>query len=428
MALSRCPAEPAPHVVFPSDRPAHSTGPGAIVWSASAACPGGAGARVAPIGTTDQPGHSMVPRTPTGQALMPRGRLAASGGPHGQIVIAGASGQASAGGRALVVQGRAGGPFATLTPVDGAGAPLALATAYLGDVALTAPAAGATEGDGQLRVQVERFFASSFAPGATIAAGQAGGRGPIQALAAALDYRSEVLVAWAQGGSIYASLVSNDGHPEAVQRLGAAGGETHLTALLSDDRRGMVAWSQVRNGESYVYIDRSGLGVRFHEPELLERFRAPDDLPAPAASPTLVRLSSESVMLAWAGASAGHWVVRLAQVDLSGLSAVTTIAAAETGADALLADLVPGPVDDALVLWTEPLPDASGTPDMARQAIYAADGLNLYPPARAVFSAAEQLAPPGHVSDPAAAFDPDTNAAVAAWQGEAGAIEYSVRK
>lgn len=441
-ALSRCPAEPATHVVFPSDRPAHGTGPGAIVWSASAACPGGPGARVAPIGAAERAGPSVVPRTAAGRALAPHGQLVASGGPRGQIVIGGAAGQASAGGRALLIQGSAGGPFSTLTPADGASAPLALATAYLGDVALTAPVAGTSDGGGDLRVQVERFFARGFAPGATVAAGQAGGRAgertggpaggrgsgrsPIQTPVAALDYRSEVLVAWVQGGSIYARLVSADGVPEAVQRLAPAGTETHLTALLSDDRRGMVAWSEQRGGERYVYIDRSGLGVRFHKPELLERFLGPHDLPAPAASPTLVRLSSESVMLAWAGASAGHWVVRVAQVDLSGVGAVTTIAPA--GADALLADLVPGPVDDALVLWTEPLADAGGTPDLARQAIYAAAGLNFYPPARAVFGAAEMLAPPGHVSDATVAFDPDTDAAVAAWQGEAGAVEYSVRK
>ncbi|HYB24043.1 MAG TPA: hypothetical protein VED41_09620, partial [Solirubrobacteraceae bacterium] len=43
-ALSRCPAEAPARVVFPSDSPSHGTGPGAIVWSAAAGCPGGAGA------------------------------------------------------------------------------------------------------------------------------------------------------------------------------------------------------------------------------------------------------------------------------------------------------------------------------------------------------------------------------------------------
>jgi len=425
-SLSRCAAEGPARVVFPSNSPAHATGPGAIVWDGSAGCPGGAGARVTTVGAGEQPGASVIARTPAGRALTAGGPLQASGAPHGQVLIGapsapGAAG--AAGGAALLIQGAAGGPFSTLTPAAGAGAPLALATAYLGDVALAAPPAGQLRHGGQLRVQVERFFATHFGRSVAIDDVRAG---PVQTLVATLDYRSEVLVAWTQGGAIYACLVPADGAPRPVQRLASAGSNTHLSALLSDDRRGMVAWSEKRDGATDIYIDRSAVGVRFGEPELLEHFSAPDGLPAPAASPTLVRLSSESVMLAWAGASSGRWVVRVAPVDLNGLGEVGTIAAA--GADALVADLAVGPLDDALVLWTEPSPGASGAPDMARQALYAAHGFNLYPPARAVFGEAELVAPPGPVSSPTVAFDPDTDDALAVWQGEAGAIEYSIRK
>lgn len=78
--LSACPAGPAARVVFPSDSPTHATGSGAIVWSASRACAGGAGARVAAIGASDVPGASVVPRTAAGRPLAP---LLASGAPHG---------------------------------------------------------------------------------------------------------------------------------------------------------------------------------------------------------------------------------------------------------------------------------------------------------------------------------------------------------
>jgi len=420
-ALSRCPAEPPALVVFPSDSPSHATGPGAVVWSASSSCAGGAGARVAAIGAGEVPGASLLPRTSAGLAVVPRAPLMAGGAPHGQIVIGGVSAHGSA--EALLVQGSAGGPFATLAPAGGAGAPMALATAYLGDVALADAPAGGGRAGAQLRVQVERFFATRFGAGAVVDAGRAG---PVQAVAATMDYRSEVLAVWTQGGAIYARLVPAAGAPGAVQRLASAGADTHLTALLSDDRRGIVAWSEERGGATDVYIDRSAVGVRFGQPQLLERFSAPDGLAAPAASPTLVRLSAESVMLAWAGASAGHWVVRMAPVELSGVGEVSTIA--PIGADALLADLAPGPLDDALVLWTEPSPDATGAPDMARQAIYAAHGFNLYPPARSVFGETELVAPPGPVSDATVAFDPDTDDALAVWQGEAGAIEYAIRK
>jgi hypothetical protein len=163
--------------------------------------------------------------------------------------------------------------------------------------------------------------------------------------------------------------------------------------------------------------------VRFGVPRLLERFHDPDGLPFPAASPSLVRLSSESVMLAWAGSAAGHWVVRTAPVDLNGVGAVGTIAA--PGGDALLAGLAAGPADDALVLWTEPLPTAAGPPDMARQALFAAHGFDAYPP-RTIFGEPEQVAP-APVADATVALDPASDRAVAVWQGEAGAIDYAIR-
>lgn len=417
-ALSACPAPAPAHVVFPSDGPSRATGAGAIVWSAGSGCPSGEGARVAPIGAGDVPGASAVPRTAAGHAIAPRGPLLASGGPRGQIVIAGSSPGAPA--DALLIQGAAGGPFAALQPAGGASAPMALATAYLGDVALAAPPAGG-EGTGALRVHVERFFARRFVRNAAAGVRAAGA---VQSLTLAMDYRSEALAVWAQGGAIYARVVPQTGPARPLQRLAPVGSHPAIAALLSDDRRAIVAWAEQRGADTAVYIDRSAVGVRFGAPQLLERFRDPDGLPSPAASPSLVRLSSESVMLAWAGAADGHWVVRTAPVNLSGVGALDTIAA--PGADALLADLAAGPADDALVLWTEPLPSATGAPDMERQAIFAARGLGADPP-RAMFGEAEQVAPPAPVADATVAFDPDSDRAVAVWQGEAGATEYAIR-
>jgi hypothetical protein len=444
-ALSSCPAGPAAYVVFPSDSPSHATGPGAVVWSASPGCPGGAGARVAAIGADDLPGESTIPRTSGGRPLAPQGTLVASGAPHGQIAIGGGSPLAPADG--LVIQGSAAGPFAPLAPAEGLTAPMALASAYLGDLALAAPAptrptgAGSTPGAspmnsgptppagaGGLRVHVERFFARGFAPGAPASAGS--GRGPVQTVALAMDYRSEALVAWAQGGAVYARLISAHGAAHPVQRLAAVGPSPRITALLSDDLRGIVAWADQRDGETSVYIDRSATGVRFGAPELLERFVDPDGLPSPAASPTLVRLSSESVMLAWAGSAGGHWVVRTAPIEASGMGEVSTIAAPET--DALLAGLAPGPADDALLLWTEPMPasstqgDGGERPDMARQALLAARGADAYPPARTAFGEPELVAPPAQIGDATGAFDPDSDRPIVVWRGQAGTIEYSL--
>ena len=434
--LGACPAVGQARVVFPSDSPSQATGPGAIVWSAGSSCPGGEGARVAAIGADDEPGASVIPRTAAGRPLAPRGALVASGAPRGQIVIAGSSTRAASVG--LLIQGPAGGPFSALAPAAGASAPMALATAYLGDVALASPpapssspagasqsvpapsSAGAGASTAGIDVHVERFFARGFDRNiATSAAGSGG----VRALTLAMDYRSEALAVWAQGGSIYARLVAQRGAPGPLQRLAPADTHTRIAAVLSDDRRAIVAWSAQRGSETLVYLDRSAVGVRFGSPQLLERFRDPDGLQSPAASPSLVRLSSETVMLAWAGSVGGHWVIRAAPVDLNGLGAVDTIAA--PGGDALLADLAAGPADDAFLLWSEPEPTESGAPDMRRQALFAARGFDVAPP-RALFGEPEQVAPPAPVGDASVALDPSSDRALAVWQGEAGSIEFSV--
>jgi len=434
--LSACPAaNAAARVAFPSDSPSHATGAGAIVWDASSACPGGEGARVAALGAGDLPAPSAIPTAADGHALAPRGPLVASGAPRGQIAIAGGSPLAR--GDGLLVQGPSGGPFAPLQIGAGSTTPMALATAYLGDLALLAaqPAgagsladtgtrAGAVTragaGTGPLEVHVERFFAHAFARNAPVAG--AGG-GTVQALTLALDYRGEALAVWAQRGTIYARVVPSVGDARPLQRLAPAGARLRIAALLSDDGRATVAWAERLGGETSVYLDRSSTGMRFRAPELLERFSDPDGLPSPPGSPSLVRLSSESVMLAWAGAAGGHWVVRTAPIDLHGLRTVSTIAPA--GTDALFADLAAGPADDALLLWTEPTPSASGSPDMDRQALFAARGADARS-GRTAFDEPQQLTPPARVSDATAALDPSSNRAVAVWRGDGGTIEYSI--
>jgi len=422
-ALSPCAGEPAARVVFPSDSPSQATGAGAIVWSAAAGCAGGEGARVAGIGAGDVPGASAIARTAAGRPLPAHGPLLAGGAPHGQIVIAGsAPGDATAG---LLVQGAVGGPFAALQPVGASTAPLALATAYLGDVALaSAPARARDEGvkaTSGFDVHVERFYSNRFARDVTA---RAAGSAPVQELTLAMDYRSEVLAVWVQSGAIYARLLPGRGAARPLQRLARVGEHPHIAALLSDDGRAIVVWSERRGAQTSVYIDRSGSGVHFGAAQLLERVEDPDGLTAPAASPSLVRLSSESVMLAWAGSAAGRWVVRTASVDMSGLGIVGTIAA--PGADVLLGCLAAGPAADALVLWTQPLPSATGLPDLEHESIFAARGFDAAHQ-RAAFGAPELVAAPATVHDLSAAFDPDSDRAVAVWQGEAGRIEYSVR-
>jgi len=416
--LGGCSGSEAPWVVFPSDRPDHATGSGAIVWSAGRRCPGGERVLVAAIGRGDRPAAGASPRTASGQRIGLVGPLAATGGPYGQIVIAGLTPTRRLQG--LFTQGAAGGSFTPAAPTTSPASPTALATAYLGDVALASTIARARGRTG-IRLQVERHHARGFAVRGPVS-GAAAGR--VQSLRVALDYRSDALAVWWQRGAIYARELPASGPAHAAERLAAAGPDVRTAAVISDDDRAIVAWAEERGSQTSVYVDTSAPGVRFHRPRLLERFSDPAGLRSPSGSPSLIRLSSESVLLAWAGAEAGRWVVRTAPVDLHGVRTVSTIPT--PGADALLDALAPGPDGEALALWTEPQRTPQGGVDLARQAIFAARGVDAYPGV-SIFGAPEQVAAPGPNSDPTVAFDPDSDRALAVWRGAGGAIEYALR-
>jgi hypothetical protein len=457
--LSDCPGTGAPRVVFPEDSPTHGTGPGAIVWSVTAPCPTGAGVLLAPISAEDLPGQPAAPRTEAGATIALRGPVSATGGPHGHIAIAAASagepgpgavleaggkGRPMAGpgirgkgtpkggpdggtreGELLLTEGSAGGPFAAPLALGGPASTFSFATAYLGDAALASLADPHGRTDVQLRVQ--RFYASAFAPPARVSATGGGGdvgTGSIAALTVALDFRSDRLVVFSQRGSLYARELPSKGAPHSIQRLGPSPpAGARIAAVISDDDRAIVAWTVGHGGRTSVYVSRSQPGVRFTAPELLEEFPDPPGLPGYVDSPRIVRLSSESVMLAWTGVVAGHWAIRAAAIDLNGVLPPSTISPA--GRDALLADIAPGPNDEALALWSEPQPTAAGL-DLGSQAIFAARGFDGYPE-QVKFAAPELIAPPGPNSDATLAFDPDSDRAVAAWRTGAGALAFATR-
>jgi len=339
--------------------------------------------------------------------------VAVAAAPRGQIAIAGADPRRRA--RSLVIiQGPASGPFAPLTGGE-AGAPT-LSTAYLGDLGILAPLAETrTRG---LAVSVERHYGARAATRTLIR----GAAAIPEALA--LDYRSDALAVWEEKGQLYAADAPASGAPGHAQRLGPAGPDPRVAALLSDDNRGIVLWVDDSSSATRVYLDYSATGLRFGRPRLLESFEDPDGLAPPAGSPQLVRLSSEGVMAAWAGVAAGHWVLRAAPIDQRGLLRVTTIA--NPGGDALLSSLAPGPGGEAVILWREPTITAAGRPALGRQRLLAARG-GEQAPGVASFGPAELVAPPGPVSGASLAVDPDSGLVLAAWLGEGGAVRWSAR-
>ena len=185
-----------------------------------------------------------------------------------------------------------------------------------------------------------------------------------------------------------------------------------------------MAWSEQQGDRTNVYLDRSAKGVTFGAPRLLESFANARTVAPPPASPSLIRLSTESVMLAWSSIANGRWVIRSAAVDKDRVGPPTTTSSA-TG-DALLADVQPGPRADALLLWTEPGPAGGGSGGSGEQSIYAARGFRGVG-SRVVFEAPEELASAARNSEATVAVDPDSDRAVAVWR-EGQLLRYSVRE
>jgi hypothetical protein len=427
--LGACSAPGSPVVVFPQSSPQHGTGPGAIVWGVDSRCRGGAGLRVAAIaaGTdTPAPGSALGAHAPRVYGLT--GAVAAAVAPHGRILLAvGDRARGDAGDGLLLSEGLARGPFSTPTATGGAAAPLALTSAYLGDVALLSPGASRSPGAaGPIELRVHRYYTATaglFQPAVKVAAG-----GPVEGLTVAMDYRSDALAVWERNGTIYARDMPGSGRvSHAVVRVASAAPGAHIVALLSDDNRATLAWSETRAGITRVYAELSATGVSFGKPRLLERFADPAGMAPPDGSPRLVRLLSESVMLAWTGAASGHWVVRTAAVDLNGVRSIETISAPDH--DALLAALAPGPAGEAYALWSEPRITQAGRLDPSDQALYAARGIDAYP-GRTIFTAPEPIAAAGQsgcTGQAAIAVDPDSDRALAAWRTPGGTIDYSLR-
>lgn len=126
-------------------------------------------------------------------------------------------------------------------------------------------------------------------------------------------------------------------------------------------------------------------------------------------------------MIAWTGARSGGYAVRVASVSHRGVRAPLTIS--QPGASAVLSDLVPGPANEVLALWSV---TGSGTePGGGQETIFAARGVE-HAPGVPTFDAPEQVAPGGAGQGVSAAYDPDSDRALATWR-EGGAIRYAIR-
>jgi hypothetical protein len=418
--IRTCGSASDPRVVFPYSLPSVRSGHGAILWlGAAPSCPrGGATALVsATLHSDDQP---SLPRALSAGAAL-SGPLAAAGTTAGQIV-------AVAGERAGAVLGEApaGYPLAHLQQLGGPADEVATADGWIGDADVVSTAS--LHGTEAIELRAQRHYARSFAAPVIMREGTA----QISSLTVAMDFRADSIVLWVAGGDLHAQWVSNNGRPNGPQVLGPAGYDTQIGAVLSDNNRAFVIWTDQpapgRSGPTTIFLDHSGSNVVFaSRPRVLTTFTQPSAQRLGPGAVALVRETpSEGVLAAWTLVQGSSYVVAAAGLTSHTVLPAATIA--QQGADLRLAALATGPHDDVVAVL-ERAPRTSSGFDSAEQAILAA---RTVPggPGGVAFGTPAQLAAPGPNGEVSVAVDPDNDEALVAWQTQSGGsarVAYAVR-
>lgn len=340
--LPGCAVTAPPGVAFPSSAPSAPTGPGAIAWLApSGACTAAAGAagplalQVAWLGRADTP--TRIVRSTAAAAAAPV--LAAAGTGLGRVAEVTLAGD----GAVHVTQSHAPAPPAPVLELRSAPGEVAVARGYLGDLAVASVQGGA------IAVEVERYFSSGFQLRGRIALGS----GPVTSLTVAMDYRSDVLVAWQQRGAVYAHVLRASGRRAATQRVGPSRPHPALSALVSDNDHAMVSWASAPGAavpaRTDVWLALSRAGISFDEPRLVDSYTDPAGAGRQSGAVGLVRQADENVMLAWTGLIHGHLAVLASQAVFAGVHPARTIS--RRGGDCVLEALAAGPANEVLALW-----------------------------------------------------------------------------
>jgi hypothetical protein len=424
--LAECRLASGPRVAFPSEGPATPTGTGAIVWASTAPRCGSSSARsarwvlsVAAVGSTDRP--TLVSRQQL-EGAFPF-TLAAVGASFGRVALTAASAtDESAAGTIAVLQGGTTPGFGWSRLTARSALPPALAHGYLGDVAMAAVAPGP-----EIDVRVERHSGHEFGRARSIPIRN----GPVTALTATMDYRSDVLLAWQQNGAVYARMLRASGRSDPTQRVGPSDPNPQIHALVSDNDHGMIAWTSTEiprrsTARTRVYLSLSAAGVRLRAPELLAAFTDPQQVGRSPGSLALERLSTENVMLAWTVAEHGHYLIRAAPAVFAASGPATRLS--DPHSQAVLADLAPGSAGEAIALWSSAPRLGGGGLDAHRTELWATRTY-IRPHAHVVFGVPEMIVRAGPNVAPTVAVDPANDRAVAAWMtvGATRRIEYSMR-
>jgi hypothetical protein len=246
-----------------------------------------------------------------------------------------------------------------------------------------------------------------------------------------MDFRADRLVIWAQDGSVWAQYVDNAGYRKAVQRLGPSGYDPQISAVLSDDDRAFVIWTDEppsgTGGVSTVLLAHSATGPRFDGTQTLASFTEPPDVRLSPGSVAAERLSNEGVVLLWPTMAAGNYEVEAAGATESGLMPTSVLS--EPGQDVRLGAVATGPESEVVVV-VEVAPRTATGFDQAHQELLATRSGLVHGTGGVGFGTLDVIAPAGQNIDPAVAVDPSDDTAVVAWQTSSAAgvpqVDYSI--
>jgi hypothetical protein len=426
--LATCGAASRPTVVFPFSAPDRLVGSGAILWLGAASC--GAAAATIEIADLDGADRPQAPRALLTGAVAGAQLVAplhAVGTATGEIIaVAGSAGASVLGSpEAVAADGFATGVVEHLRPLGGPDTPLATMDGFIGDadVATLASAAG---GGYEIVVRAQRHYADALHGRRILRVGDT----KPTALAIGMDFRADRLVVWAQGGNVWAQDITNDGRIRARQLLGPSGYAPQIAAVLSDDDRAFVIWTDEpppgAGGATQVLLAHSAVGPTFHGARTLASFTEPAGVRLTAGAVAAERLSDEGVALLWPAMANGNYVVDAAGVTQTGVRLPSILAAA--GQDVRLAAVATGPENELVVVVALATRTASGF-EQSHQELLATRSNVVRGATGLGFGPLAVIAPPGPNIDPSVAIDPDTDSAVAAWQTSiAGTaqVEYAV--
>jgi hypothetical protein len=416
--LSTCGPATAPKVAFAFKSPLRRVRDGAIVWlGLSPSCTdvgtGKTSVDIAALGSADLPGTPSAFTAGKAAEVGLLAPLSATITAHGKIVvIAGSSTLSTLGSPAGVFgEGYATGTFRSLKPVAGPADLVATATGVIGDSDIASVIVTA-RGQHFILLRAQRHYAHAFAAPYVLPTGA----GPITALALGMDFRADTIVVWAQDGEIWARWVSNVGALGPRQLLGPSGFAPQISAVLSDDNRSFVIWSDEPApgvaGLTRIYLDHSAPGPIFHGASVLSAYSEPSDVRLRPGALALVRLSGEGVVAVWPTLLGGFYVVDAGSVDTPQLRNPSVLS--EPSQDVRLGAIAAGPRNDVAVL-VEVAPRLSNGWDATQQQILATRS-NQTPGPGLGFAPLSELTSPGTNSAPSIAIDPDSDVAVAAWQ------------